>query len=765
MKWCVRACSAAACLLVQRVMPIAKHIRVIIVAFFCSALGLCFAGTSLYQDSKASIETRIRDLLSRLTLEEKVSLCYGNFTSGGVPRLGIAPLQMRDGRQGVRPVKEERGTSTTLLPCALALSCTWDLDATREFGRVLAEEMLALNEHVLLAPNLNLVRTPLGGRNFEDFGEDPCLVGRIATAYIESLQEKGVGACSCLMVANDCEKRRHFTSSNMGERTLRELHLRGYELSVRDAHVWTMMTGNNLLNGTYCSQNHHLLQELVKDDFGFDGVMITDWRAAYETTPTALAGTDMTTGFCSYVFGSGHLLDAVQRGEVPQSLLDEKVRRILRLYIRCGVLDPGLREKGSLNTAEHRDLARRIAAEGMVLLKNENHLLPLDPAKLHRVLVTGPAAVRVLQGGGSGGVPAAASVSALQGLRSAFGDKVEVVHVAYPAQLKTRADKGSTEWENTASQKPVSPKRSAPKPQDAVDSTTLIQAAKSAQAVIFVAAGLLGSEGNDLPTMDLPAGQAEAIAALTTATPPVIVVLVSNGAVSLDGWGERVPALLAIHYSGQETGDALADVLTGKVCPSGKLSYTFARQLKDYACHALGEWPARLILDKDPIDPGMTPETRKPRHAFDADYKEGVFSGYRWFDEKKIEPRYPFGYGLSYTTFELKNMTTSGTVDSGYQVSCSVKNTGAREGAEVVQLYVAPQKSAVARPMKELKSFARVNLKPGESGVVSIWLPADAFRYYDEPSKRWKADAGEYELQLGTSSRQIQLRTKVKMVK
>ena len=695
----------------------------------------------------APLEQQVSDLMKQLTLEEKVALCHGGFLSGGVPRLNIPQLAMLDGRQGLRPA-DKKDTRTTLLPCVLALSCAWDEEAAREFGGVLAEEMLALNRHVLLAPMLNLVRSPLAGRNFENFGEDPYLAGKLGAAYIKGVQELGVGACACLLVANDCEQRRHFTSSNMDDRTLRELHLLTYEMSVRDGNVWSMMSGNNLFNGIHCAHNRRLLQELVKDEIGFDGVMITDWRAAYDTVPAALAGTDMTTGVCKYVFGDG-LLSALKNCEVPMAVLDDKVRRILRLYISCGVLNPDSRRKGGLDTPEHREAARRLAAEGMVLLKNNGHRLPLDPKKVKRILVTGPAADIVCQGGGSGSVPAAVEVSPLQGLQTALAGKAQITNLAYRVSLRPGLDKGAIEWEQAGAKKT---KAAFVIP----DAAALTQAAQAADTVIFVAAGVLASEGRDLLDMELPGKQAEAIATLAKANPNVIVVLVNNGAVSLEGWGEKVPAIVAIHYAGQATGDALADVLTGKVNPSGKLSYTFGKRLEDYPCHALGEWPAKLILDKDPINPGMKPSERKATYAFATEYKEGVFAGYRWFDEKKMEPQFPFGFGLSYTTFELSDLKAD-----AQHVSCVVKNTGKRAGAEVVHVYVAPPKSSVPRPPRELKGFAKVKLEPGESRRVEIELRPSALAFYDVTTKKWKIEAGDYEIQVGASSRDIRLQATI----
>jgi beta-glucosidase len=288
----------------------------------------------------------------------------------------------------------------------------------------------------------------------------------------------------------------------------------------------------------------------------------------------------------------------------------------------------------------------------------------------------------------------------------------------------------------------------------------LIGAARGADVVIFVAAGTVASEGRDLPDMELPGRQAEAIAALARANRNVIVVLANNGAVSLEPWAKNVRAILAMHYAGQATGDALADVLTGKVNPSGKLTYTFAKRLEDFPVHALGQWPARLILDEAPRPPGFKPEDRKVTHAYDSDYKEGVFAGYRWFDEKRIEPSFPFGHGLSYTTFKMSDLKVTESAD-GIRVACTVKNTGRRSGAEVVQVYIAPRKSSVARPPRELKGFAKVHLEPGESRQVEIRLRPAALAYYDVSARKWKAEAGEYQVQVGGSSRALPLKSRM----
>jgi beta-glucosidase len=667
--------------------------------------------------AKPAPNTRIEEILRRLTLEEKIGLCHGSFEAGGVPRLGIGQIKMLDGRQGIRPM--DKTTQTTSLPCTLSLSCTWDTEAAAAFSGLLAEELLALGQNVLLAPCMNLARSPLGGRNFENLGEDPFLAGCMAAAYIQGVQRLGIGGCACILVANDYEARRHFTSSNMDDRTLREMHLLPFEMSITDGRVWVTMAANSLLNGTHIAANRRLVQEIVKDKLGFDGVMLTDWRAAYDPEPTALAGTDMTTGFCSYVFGDGRLLAAVKSGKVPESLIDDKVRRILTLYERTGVLDPRSRAKGALETPDHRALARKLAADGMVLLKNDRRILPLDPGKLRNVLVTGPAAEEVPFGGGSGAVRPAFKITPLEGLRSALGDRVKT------------ATKDS-----------------------------LIEAARAADVVLFFARDEHHGESTDLTSLDLPDGQSQAIGELAAVNPNTVVVLLTGEAVSLEPWAGKVPGILAAWYAGQSTGDAIADVVTGKINPGGKLSCTFGKRLEDYACHALDLWPPRLIADKDPGKPGLKPEERKATYAYAADYKEGVFMGYRWFDEKKIEPRFPFGHGLSYTDFSYSALRLERSGDT-IRVFCTVKNTGGRDGAEVVQVYVAPPGSSVPRPPRELKGFAKVRLKAGESKRVQIALRPSALAFYDEKSDKWKADAGRYEILVGASSRDIRLQATV----
>jgi beta-glucosidase len=708
----------------------------------------------IYLDPEADLEVRVEDLLQRLTLEEKVRLLHGDvvpprappagrFFGAGVERLNIPQLEFLDGRQGLRmfdakgvghnqstgKFQSEGLVLTTALPSTLSLSCTWDPDLAYAFGGVLANEMLGVGKEVIFAPMINLIRTPLNGRNFENMGEDPLLAGKTAAAYIRGIQAKNVAACACLLVANDYESNRHYTSSDMDLRTLREIHNLPYEMAVREGKVWTMMSSNSLLNGIHIAHNAFIQQEVMKDEVGFDGVMLTDWRAAYDAVDAAFGGTDMTTGICAYVFGDGRLLKAVKDGIVPESLIDEKARRVIRLMIRTGILNPEILDEGAVDSEEHRTLARRLGSEGMVLLKNDGDLLPLDLKSLQTIMVTGPGAEMVAKGTGSGNVNSFVNVTPLEGLQSAVEGRANLVNVSYNLETDGCPD--------------------AFQP--------LVKSAGSADAVIFFATSPRYSEGSVLADMEMPYRQAEAITALVRANKNVIVVLMTGSAISVEPWADEVPAILGSWFAGQATGDAIADVLLGKFNPGGKLSFTMARELNDYPVHHHGEWPAKLVIDEAPRDLPPEPELRRAIHAYSGEYREGVFVGHRWFEKNSIDPRFEFGYGLSYTTFSMKGLKVK-QINDKLVISCTVKNTGKRAGSEVVQVYVAPPASDVPRPLKELKGFSKVRLDRGEKKSVEITIPVSSLAYYNVDGKNWKVEAGEYGILVGNSSRNILLK-------
>ncbi|MFW5789481.1 MAG: beta-glucosidase [Spirochaetota bacterium] len=692
-------------------------------------------------------------ILADLSREEKIALTHGRFLSGGVPRLGIDQLELADGPVGIRlmgtkPVVAARDDGeventgadadapprVTALPASILLASTWSRSTARSYASLIGREMLALDKHVLLAPGVNLMRDPRDGRNFEYFGEDPYLTAELAVGYVRGLQEMGVGANLKHYVANECDRLRHFTSSNVDEKTLRELYVYPFERVVREADAWSLMTGNNLVNGEHVAESEALLRRLLRDEIGFDGVVLTDWRSAYRPAESARATVDMTTGMCSYVYGDGDFAALIASGEIDEALLDAMAFRILRLYERVGLLEPGSRPEGEVDTAAHRAAARAIAAEGMVLLRNEGSLLPLDT--VGPIIVTGPGALQPEVGTGSGLVNGGAgNIGILDGLRSAFGEAA-VDHVAETADVGRRLGHYG--------------------------------AARDAVTVVYCATGQPGGEGDDQDSIGLPGGQSDEIGALGRATDRLVVVLQAGSAVDVVDWHEHTDALLLAWYGGQATGDAVADILTGAVDPSGRLPCTFGNSIDDYPAAALGTWPARLVTDEHPGTAGRTKEERKQVYAFAADYRERTAIGYRWFEARGIEPLYPFGFGLSYTEFSFAAPAVE-PAGAGWEVTCEVANTGRRPGSTVVQLYRrGPGNPAageeIAAGASSLRGFTRVRLEPGQEVRARLELRPNDLATYDVERGTWTVRAGTYELRLGPSSRQLPLSVSLTVV-
>ena len=575
--------------------------------------------------AQVNLSKKANDIFKQLTLEEKVKLCYGNVSdslpaqedAGGVERLHIKQLEMLNGPVGVRDYYPDQ--KTTALPSTLSLSCTWDKEAARRYSAIIGEEMLHMKKHLLFAPGLNMMRSPLGGRNFEYMGEDPYLTGVIGVNYIQALQNLRIAACAKHYVANEADFLRHFTSSNLDERTLREIYLLPFEMAVTQGHVWSVMTANSLYNGVHVSENKYIIQEVLKNELGFDGFVITDWRAAYNTKETAEAGTDMTGGYCTYVFGDPKdgLLAAVQKGIVDPKLIDDKAKRILMTYERVGLLDKDFGKdylKHEINSDKFKKEARKLASEGMVLLKNENNILPLKPDQFQNIIVTGPGAEKVGAGTGSSHVDSEFSITPLQGLQNAF-PKEKIKFYTYKKGIEESIPSVS--------------------PDD---------------VVLFFAVGNPSGEGYDLKSYDLSVDQIQAMKNLASKSKKMVVILQSAGAVGMSEWNDGPKGILSAWFAGQSAGDAIADVLFGKVNPGGKLSFTIANKLNDYACHSLGLWPQTGLVATSPTDAPYSKNDRKATHGYDFDYKEGIFVGYRWFDKQNITPSYPFGFGLSYTT-------------------------------------------------------------------------------------------------------------------
>lgn len=706
-------------------------------------LGLTSTLFSAETEKKPSSPSRtVDEVLKQLTVDEKIALLWGDFESGGVPRLGIPSLMAADGPVGIRLKKPETqakpdqnkkkgvtadddgevtegaaiNATATALPATLSLAATFDVAAAECYGQLIGAEARALGFQVMFGPGLNMMRDPRGGRNYEYMGEDPLLTGLMGASYIRGMQRQGVSATAKHYYANECDRQRHFTSSNLDDRTASEIYALPFELAVREGGVWIIMTGNNLVNGNYITQNPDELDGRLRQRWGFDGVVLTDWRAAYTPLESIRAGTDMTTGLCKYVYGDEDLKKLVADGTVTMAQLDTMAKRVLTLYQRTGLLDGKAAAKPSIDTAAHAATARALASEGMVLLKNENNLLPLTPRSGLTIALAGQGAQWADAGTGSGRVNTP-RISPMEGLRA-----------AYPEATITIAK-------------------------------TPDQAAK-ADLVIFCATMPPSGEGDDPESHDLRPGQSELIHAFAQANPKLLVVVQNGTAANAMPWVDAPQAVLFAWFGGQAVGQAIGDIVSGAVNPSGHLPFTLGRRIDDYPAAALKLWPARLILDKDPGKAGLTKANRRTLNAYAADYKEGVFMGYRWFDQQKIEPLFPFGFGLSYTTFSLTDLKTTDN-DQGMGVTCTVANTGKRAGAQVIQVYVAPPKSSVDRPVRELKGFARVELNPGESRAVTVQLRPSALAYYDISGKNWKIEAGEYQIEVGTSSRDLPLNTKV----
>ncbi len=705
-----------------------------------------------YLDNRQPVGTRVNDLLARLTLEEKISLVHanGNFTTAGVPRLGVPELVMDDGPLGVREEVDNHfhvlghvDDFATAMPGALGLAATWNTNLARAFGTVIGQEAVSRGKNIMLGPAVNIQRTPLCGRNFEYLGEDPFLTSRMAVNYIEGEQAQGISSCIKHFAANSQEFERGSINEIIDERTLREIYLPAFRAAVTEAGVLSIMSAYNQINGQYCSENVHLLKDILKDDWGFKGVVMSDWGAVHHTDLAALNGLDIEMGSGTPYrnnYLAGPFLRGLQDGQFPVSALDDMVRRHLYVMFQLNLIhDPSVPvatnavPSSPVSTQEHQATAQKIAEEAIVLLKNEN-LLPLDAAHLQTIAVIGGnAAAKFCHDGGSSNIKPPFEVTALEGISNYIAGRAKIIYAEgyYPAR----------NW-GAPGLKPDGTVATAADSSQLVNQAVAV--AKSADVVIYVG-GLnhkmgFDSEGGDRKNMELPAGQDKLLAKIAHANPRTVVVLIGGGAVEMDNaWLSHVPALLYAWYPGMEGGNALAHVLFGDVNPSGKLPCTFPKRLADTPAAALDAYPGEngTVI-----------------------YKEGLLVGYRWYDAKNIEPLFPFGYGLSYTHFAYTNLnlvTDSGPTGLPLTVEFELANTGSRAGAEVAEVYVQPVNPAVPRPVRELKGFAKVFLQPGEKQMVSVTLTENAFAYYDAGTRNWLAAQGDYKILVGGSSRDLPL--------
>ena len=672
--------------------------------------------SSIDSVNSQSIEARVDALLQRMTLEEKIQMLHGARRRGfigyipGIERLGIPELALTDGPAGVR-----HGTGTAF-PAPVALAATWDRALAQEYGAALGAETKAKGQNVLLGPMVNIVRVPEGGRNFETFGEDPYLTAQIATAEIRGIQSQGVLAEVKHYAANNQEKQRLVVSADVDERTLREIYLPAFEAAVKDANVGSVMAAYNKVNGVFASENVHLLKDILKGEWGFEGFVVSDWGATHSTIDAANNGLDIEMPGDAY-FGD-KLLAAIKDGKVSQSIIDDKVRRILRIMMRFGFFERPPKP-GPIDYRAQAQVARRVAAAGVVLLKNQDNLLPLDLNRLRSIAVIGPYADRATTGGGgSARMSPLVSVSPLGALADAVGTKTVLRFLKFvPGNDLSKSDPATTGAGLLA---------------DAV------QIAKECD-VALVFARDFETEGDDRAGITMPDEQDEMISAVVKANPRTVVVLNTGCMVLVNRWAEAVPAILQAWYPGQDDGRVITDVLLGNANPSGKLPISFPRTRADIGIATAEQYPG--------VD---------GRGA----YSEGIFIGYRRFDKENIAPAFPFGHGLSYTTFDYSNLKLSRSpIKPGESLSVEVqiKNIGRREGAEVVQLYIQDVQASLPRPVKELKGFEKVTLRPGQAKVLRIDLYARSMSFYDPGQKRWIVEPGRFKVLVGSGSRDIRL--------
>ena len=727
-----------------------KKKSLLILAFACMA-GALPAQTPVYLDDSQPIEARVKDALSRMTLEEKVALCHAQskFNSAGVPRLGIPEVWMSDGPHGVRAeinwndwgYANWTNDSITAFPALTCLAATWNPEMSAKYGKAIGEEARYREKDVLLGPGVNIYRTPLNGRNFEYMGEDPYLASVMCVPYIQEVQKNGVAVSVKHYALNNQELWRGHIDVELSDRALYEIYLPAFKAAVCQGGAWTVMGAYNKIRGQHACHNELTLNKILKGDWKFDGVVVTDWGGAHDTYEAAMNGLDIemgsyTNGLTSesaFTYNDYYLanpyLQMLKSGKVPMSTIDDKASRILRLIFRTAMN----RQKpyGSVATPEHYAAAREIGNEGIVLLKNapaskkESALLPIDASRYNRILVVGDNAVRLLnQGGGSSELKVKDMVSPLDGLRELYGDKV-VYTRGYAAgrPMYGRADEI---------------------PQAVTDSlrNRAVEMAREADLVVLFG-GLNKNhfqdcEGGDRLQYGLPFGQDELIEALQAVNKNLVLVLLSGNAVEMP-WVDKVPAIVQGWYLGSMGGKSLADVLGGAVNPSGKLPFSFPVKLEDCGAHAFDalSYPGDSIREV---------------------YKEDILVGYRWYDTKKIPALFPFGHGLSYTTFQYgkpvasaKKMAADGTLT----VIVPVKNTGSVAGKEVVQLYVGDDKCSVLRPLKELKHFQKIALQPGEEKSVTFTVTPEDLQFYDDKAACWKSESGKFKLYIGSSSTDI----------
>lgn len=711
----------------------------------------------VYLDEAKPIEERIEDALSKMTLEEKVAMCHAQskFSSKGVARLGIPENWATDGPHGIRPEVlwdewDQAGwtnDSCIAFPALTCLAATWNPDMSALYGKSIGEEARYRNKNILLGPGINIYRTPLNGRNFEYMGEDPYLTSQMVVPYIQGVQSNGVAACVKHFALNNQEIDRHTVNVNVDTRALYEIYLPAFKAAVQEGKAWSIMGAYNKYRGEWACHNQYLLNDILRDEWNFDGVVVSDWGGVNDTYQSIYNGLDMEFGSWTdglskgkgnaydFYYLSKAFLNLIKEGKVKEEEVDKKVRNILRLVFRTTMNTK--RPWGSFGTEEHALAGRKIAEEGIVLLQNKGNLLPIDLQKNKTILVVGENAIKAMTvGGGSSSLKVKYETSPLEGIKKRIGKQSEVLYA------RGYVGDASNDYNGVVSGQDLTENRSTDElTKEALDM------AKKADLVIFIG-GLNKSahednEGYDRKSLNLSYGQDQLITNLSKVNSNIIVVNVSGNAIAMP-WINKVSSIVQTWYNGTESGNALASVLMGDINPSGKLPMSFPAKVTDIGAHSFDE----------ACYPGVDKEVT---------YKESLFVGYRWLDKEKIKPLFPFGHGLSYTTFKYGNVSANKKlIDQNEKITFSVKikNTGKRDGAEVVQLYISDSKSSLPRPIKELKAFKKVFLKTGEEKEVTFTIDKTSLSFFDDKKHDWVAEPGDFEALIGSSANDI--RGKVK---
>lgn len=723
------------------------------IAVFCFMMLANFlhAQSPVYLDVNQPIEKRIENALSLMTLEEKVAMCHAQskFSSPGVPRIGIPEIWMTDGPHGIREEvfwdkwdgAKWTNDSCTAFPALTCLAASFNPEISYLYGKSIGEEARYRGKGVLLGPGVNIYRTPLNGRNFEYMGEDPYLSSRIVVPYIQAVQKNGVAACVKHFALNNQEKERMSINVEVSDRALYEIYLPAFKAAVEEGNAWSIMGAYNQFRGQHCCHNELLLNKILKNDWKFDGVVISDWGGVHNTDQSVYNGldlemgtstngltTDGTSPYSEYYLANPYL-QGLKSGKYSVKELDQKVTRLLRMIFRTTMA--ANRPFGQFVSPEHSEAARKIAEQGIVLLKNNKQTLPIPVGKYKRIAVIGDNAIKSLViGGGSSSLKVAYEISPLKGLQTKYGKDVILFSKGYSSDLDDK------------------------KPESKLIADSLINAAietaRNADAVIFVG-GLnknwfQDSEGDDRQTMTLPYNQDKVINSLLAINKNLSVILCSGNAVEMP-WLSQVPALVQAWYLGSEAGNAIANIISGEVNPSGKLPFSFPKKLEDNAAHSFGKMSY-------------------PGDGKKQEYMEDILVGYRWFDTKKITPQFPFGYGLSYSTFEYGKLTVDKKEYAKTDIvklSFTIKNTGKTDGAEIAQIYVSQPKASVLRPVKELKAFKKVNLKAGETQTVELELNVKDFAFYNDKTHTWDVEPGEFIICNAASSAEVKSKISIQV--